>query len=109
MAKIYEKVGFAITEETDPINHPGVYVDTIKEEFYVGDLVTNMSSRWMDTSQINKDLRINHKISIVADAFAENNFHAIKYIWYKGVRWEVTSVEVLRPRLILTTGGEYNG
>ena len=109
MAKYYDKIGFAITLETDPINHPGVYEDTIKEEYYVGDLVANMNSRWMDTSQINKDLKINNKISIVADAFAENNFHAIKYLWYRGVKWEVISVEVLRPRLILTTGGKYNG
>lgn len=109
MAKFYDKVGFAITEEVDPVNRPGIYVDTIKEYWYVGDLVYNMNSRWIDTSQLNPDLRINNKISIVADPFAYQNFHAIKYIWYNGVRWKVISVEVARPRLILTTGGEYNG
>lgn len=109
MAKFYDKVGFAVTEEVDPINHPGVYKDTIHEEYYVGDLVYNMNSRWMDTSQALDDLRINNKISIIADAYAEQNFHAIKYIWYKGTRWKVVSVEVSRPRLILTTGGVYNG
>lgn len=108
MAKVYEKVGFAITAEVDPINRPGIYEDTIQEEYYVGELVSNTSSRWIDTSQKMDDLRINNKISIIADAFAEQNFHAIKYIWYKGVKWKVVSVEVLRPRLILTTGGVYN-
>ena len=108
MAKFYDKVGFAVTAEVDPINRPGIYEDTIHEEWYVGDLVVNMSSRWVDSTQKNEDLRINNKISIVADAYAERNFHAIKYIWYQGVKWKVVSVEVARPRLILTTGGEYH-
>ena len=107
--KFYEKVGFAITEEVDPINHPGMWEDTIKEIYYVGDLVTPMTSRWILNQQINDDLRITNKLSIVADPFAERNFHAIKYIWFKGTKWKVISVEVDRPRLILTTGGIYNG
>ena len=108
MGKFYDKVGFAVTQEVDPVNRPGIYKDVIKEEWYVGDLVVNMTSRWVDTSQKNDDLRINNKISIVADAFAYQNFHAIKYIWYNGVKWKVVGVEVSRPRLILTTGGVYN-
>lgn len=109
MGKFYDKVGFAETIEVDPINRPGIYKDTIHEGWYVGDLVMNMSSKWIDTSQLNDDLRINNKISIVADPYAYQNFHAIKYIRYKGVKWKVVSVEVSRPRLILTTGGVYNG
>ena len=109
MAKFYDKVGFAITQEVDPINRPGIWEDTIVEEWYCGDFVSNTVSRWIDTSQKLDDLRINNKISIVADAFAEQNFHAIKYVCYNGVKWKVTSVEPIRPRLILTTGGEYNG
>lgn len=107
--KFYDKVGFAVTREVDPINHPGVYEDTIEEIYYVGELVTQISSRWITTQQINDDLNITNKISILADPFAERNFHAIKYIWFKGSRWKVTNVEVSRPRLILTTGGVYNG
>lgn len=107
--KFYDKVGFAVTEEVDPVNHPGMWEDHIKEIYYVGELVRNMDSRWISTQQVNEDLHINNKISILADPFAERNFHAIKYIWFKGTRWKVVSVEVDRPRLILTTGGEYNG
>ena len=106
--KFYDKVGFAVTEELDPDEHPGMWVDDIKEFYYVGELVRNLDSRWISTQQVNDDLRINNKISILADPFAERNFHAIKYIWFKGVRWKVISVEVNRPRLILTTGGEYH-
>jgi len=108
MAKFYDKVGFAITTEVDPVNRPGIYEDVLTERYYVGDLVVNMNSRWIDTTQKLDDLRINNKISIVSDPFSDQNFYAIKYIWYRGVRWKVVSVEVLRPRLILTTGGEYH-
>ena len=105
--KFYDKVGFAVTEEVDPVNRPGIYKDVIKEGWYVGDFLYNITSKWMSSSQANDDLRINNKISIVADAFAEENFHAIKWIRYNNVKWKVVSVEIARPRLILTTGGEY--
>ena len=107
--KFYDKVGFAVTEETDPVEHPGMWEDTIIEKYYVGELVRNIDSNWLTNQQINDDIKISQKISIVADPFAEQNFHAIKYIWFGGTRWKVTTVEVNRPRLILTTGGLYNG
>lgn len=108
MAKFYEKVGFAVTKEVDPINRPGIFKDVIEDHWYVGDPVTNITGRWLDSSQVNDNLKIAQKFSIVADPYAYRNYHAIKYIWYMGVRWKVTFVEVNRPRLVLTTGGEYN-
>ena len=106
--RFYDKVGFAITREVDPVNKPGIYTDVIEEGWYVGDFLYNITSKWVSSTQANDDLRINNKISIVADAFAEQNFNAIKYIRYNGVKWKVVSVEIARPRLILTTGGEYH-
>ena len=109
MSKFYEKVGFAITKEVDPINHPGMWEDVIEEHYYVGETVTNTTGRWILNQQINDDLRINNKLKILSDPFSDRYFSKIKYIWFKGVRWKVISIEVDRPRLILTTGGEYNG
>lgn len=108
MAKYFDKIGFAVTEEVDPVNRPGIYKDTITEKPYYGDEIVNMTSKWIENSQKNDDLRITNKISIVADAYADQHFHSIKYLWYHGIRWKVTHVEVSRPRLILTTGGEYH-
>ena len=105
MAKFFDKVGFAVTQET----RPGIWEDQIVEEWYVGDFVYNITSKWVDTSQLNDDLRIHNKVSIIADAFAEQHFNDIKYLCYNNVKWKVVSVEIARPRLILTTGGEYNG
>ena len=109
MSKFYEKVGFAITEEVDPVNHPGMWEDTIVERYYVGETVVPITGRWILNQQVNDDFKINNKLSIVSDPFSDENFSSIKYIWFKGTRWKVVSVEIQRPRLILTTGGIYNG
>ena len=49
-----------------------------------------------------------NEISLVADPYARENFHMIRYACFMGTRWEVTSVEVQYPRLVLTLGGVYN-
>jgi hypothetical protein len=33
----------------------------------------------------------------------------MRYVEWAGVRWDVTDVEVQRPRLILRLGGVYHG
>ena len=105
MAKFYGPVGYAETVETSP----GVWTEQITIRNYSGELVRN-TSRWSTSSDsTNDDLNINNQISIVADPFAYQKFHNMKYIEYMGVKWKITSVEVQRPRLILTIGGVYNG
>lgn len=104
MAKFYGPVGYAETVEI----RPGVWDERITVRNYSGDLVRN-TSRWSTSSDsTNDDLNINNQISIVADPFAYQKFHAMKYVEYLGVKWKITSVEVQRPRLILTIGGVYN-
>jgi len=104
MAKFYGKIGYAETSETSP----GVWTPGVTEKLYSGDIIKN-SRRWQTGESINDDLVINNIISIVADPFAYQNFHAIKYIEWMGALWKVTNIEVQRPRLILTIGGVYNG
>lgn len=105
MAKWYGKIGYAQTHETTP----GVWIEDTKERTYSGDVIRN-NSRWSASSDsTNDDLSFNNQISILADPFAYQNFHAMKYIEFMGARWKITSVEVQYPRLILTMGGVYNG
>lgn len=59
--------------------------------------------------KVNFDLAVSNSISVVADAYANENFHAIRYIRWMGSLWIVTTVEVQRPRLLLELGGVYNG
>lgn len=104
MAKYYGIVGYEITKETEP----GIYEETIIEQPYYGDIIKN-SRRTQDPGKVNSDVNISNQFSIIADPFANNNFHSMRYIEYMGVKWKITEVEVQYPRLILTVGGIYNG
>ena len=105
MAKWYGTIGYAETKQTSP----GVWRDEITERKYSGDVIRN-SNRWSASSDsTNDDLNIDNQISILADPFAYQNFHSMKYIEFMGTKWKISSVDVQRPRLILTIGGVYNG
>lgn len=103
MARFYGKVGYAETVETAP----GVFKEKIVPRNYYGD-VTRIIRRWSDSDNLNGNLSINNSISIVADAYAYSHFSAIRYVEWMDQRWKVSSVEVERPRLILTLGEVYN-
>ena len=107
MTKWFGKVGYSETVETVP----GVWsVPHETERKYYGEVKRN-TTRWAGNSNsTNDDLTVNTQISIVADAFAIEKFHAIKWIEFMGVKWAVDSVDPTQPpRLILTLGGVYNG
>ncbi len=103
MAKFYGNVGYAITEETKP----GVWMPRIVDKPYYGDLIRN-SRRLENTSKVNDDVSLENQISIVADPFAYENFHNIRYVEYLGAKWKVSNIEVQYPRLVLTVGGVWN-
>ena len=104
MAKFYGKIGYASTVETKP----GVYEEQIVERSYYGDLIRN-TRRLQSADQVNDDINISNEISIVADPYATNNFHTMRYAVFMGTKCKISNVEVSYPRLILTLGGVYNG
>ena len=103
MAKFYGEIGFAEQVETVP----GNWCEQITPRPYFGDLIRN-TRRYESANQLNDNLNISNEISIVADPFACQNFHAMKYVEFMGAKWKITTVEVQYPRLILTIGGVYN-
>lgn len=102
--KFYGKIGFGETVEKSD----GIWVDTIVEKDYYGDILKNVK-RSEDAAKVNDDISISNQLSIVFDPYLTNHFHAIKYVTMFGTNWKVTSVEVQFPRLLLTLGGVYNG
>ena len=102
MAKYAGKVGFATQEETSP----GVWVDTIVERTMRGDVIGS-SSRFIPGDSINDDITLGHRISLMGDPYAYENFTGLRYITYVGVKWFITGVEIQRPRLIVTVGGTF--
>ena len=104
MAKWYGKIGYAETVETKP----GVWTEKTTERGNFGDLLRN-SRRLQSTSSLNDNVNIANEISILADQFAYQNFHAMRYTEFMGTKWKISNVEVQYPRLILTLGDVYNG
>ena len=105
MAKFYGSIGYADSVQTSP----GVWEDAITERKYSGDVIRNFSS-WSATSDsTNDNLNINNQFSILADPYAYQNFHSMKYVEFMGTKWKITNVDASqRPRLILSVGGVYN-
>jgi FAD/FMN-containing dehydrogenase len=105
MARFSGKVGYA----TDPVETaPGVWTEVTIEKSYFGDVVRN-TRKALPGENLNPDISVGNAIEIVADAYANNHFFAIRYVEWAGTLWTVTEVEVQRPRLLLRLGEVYNG
>jgi hypothetical protein len=104
MTRFFGRVGYGESVETAP----GVWVDEIVEHSYYGDVVRN-ARHLQEGENLNLDLSVRNSISIVADAYANNHFFAIRYVEWAGTLWTVQAVEVQSPRLLLRLGEVYNG
>ena len=104
MARYFGRIGYgASVEKAD-----GVWEDEITERSYYGDIVRN-ARNLRDGEHLNFDLSVQNSISIVADAYANEHFFAIRYVEWAGTLWTVSEVEVQSPRLLLRLGEVYNG
>lgn len=102
MAKWFGKIGYVVTEETEP----GVWEETVTEREYFGDMTSDRRKR-QNSGEVNDDIILSNVISIVADPFAYQNCSNMAYVEIMGSKWKISDVEVQRPRLILTVGGVY--
>lgn len=103
MAKYHGHIGYAQLEETSP----SIWEEIFVEREYYGDFMSN-SRNLQSSGDLNDNLTVSLKISIVSDPYADQNFHTMRYLEWMGTKWKITSVEPLQPRLILTVGGVYN-
>jgi hypothetical protein len=104
MARFFGRIGYGESVEKSP----GVWVDEIVEFSYYGDVIRN-ARNLQQGENLNPDLSVQNSISIVADAYANEHFFAIRYVEWSGALWTVSSVEVQSPRLLLRLGEVYNG
>lgn len=104
MAKWCGMIGYSKSVETDP----GIWEESITERLYYGDVINNIRSL-QSSNSVNDNITVSNKISIVADPYAYQNFHALRYVEYMGTKWKISSADVQYPRIILSIGGLYNG
>lgn len=97
------KIGFVETKET----RPGVWENVTTERNFYGDVIRDIRKN-QSSGQVNDDINISNRISIVSNSFVRDNLAFMKYIEFMGAKWKITDVEVQYPRLVLTIGGLWN-
>jgi hypothetical protein len=103
MAKFSGLVGYVSQVE----KVPGVWTPINEARMTKGDFISQSSSVQND-DKVNSDVSLNHRVSLIGDKYAFDNYLDIKWIMVQGRKLEVTSVELHRPRIIVTVGGLYN-
>lgn len=104
MSKWYGIIGYVETVETDP----GIWEAKTTERPYYGE-TTRLMTSFQTSGEVHDDVKLTNELSIVADPFAFEKFHAIRYATFGDVKWKVQSVTPQHPRLLLNIGGLYNG
>lgn len=104
MAKFCGNIGYGLTVE----KKPGVWDKDVVVKAYRGDIV-NQRFQHQPSGEVNDNLNIANRISIVANKFAYDNFASMLYVEYMGFKWKIKTAEVEYPRIILEVGGLYNG
>lgn len=102
--RFFGEIGYGIPTKI----RPGVWEDQIIGRNYYGTVQQNTITQQLSDTVLPKSV-YSTSISVVADAYALENFTAIRYVKWAGSVWTVTSVQVNRPRLLLMLGEVYNG
>lgn len=103
--KFFGKIGFVTQIETNP----GIWESVAEERQAYGDVLSNVR-RWdQSTETVNDSVTTSNRISVLADRFLCEHMGAMRYVRWNGTVWEIKSVELIRPRAILSLGGVYNG
>jgi hypothetical protein len=104
MSRFSGLVGYVTQKETSP----GIWSPDENPIMMKGDVIRQSSSS-QDGDKMNDNISLNHRVSLLGDAYAFENYYNIKWIQIDNNKWEVSSVEIQRPRIIVTLGGLWNG
>ena len=102
MSRFSGTLGFVMTNETEE----GVWLENIVELRAKG-TIRSLYVRNDNSSSVNTNLRLTNEISILMDTKFETYLETLKYVVWKGSKWEVQSIGVNYPRLTINLGGPY--
>ena len=106
MAQYSGMLGYVMPAKEDP---PGIWKPSaVVEKLGRGDLIGQTINN-EDVGGLSDGITINNQLSIIMDPFVNKNLESLKYVILYGTRWEIKSMTINRPRVILTLGGVYNG
>lgn len=102
MSRFSGKLGFVVTNETEE----GVWLENFVE-LPVKGTIRSLYFRNDNSTSVNTNLRLTNEISILMDTKIEIYIETLKYVVWKGSKWEVQSIGVNYPRLTINLGGPY--
>lgn len=91
-----------MTRETEE----GVWLED-RVEIPVKGTIRSLYVRNDNNSSVNSNLRLTNEVSILLDSKIQTHLEALKYVIWKGSKWEVQSIGVNYPRLTIHLGGLY--
>lgn len=102
MSRFSGKLGFVMTRETEE----GVWLED-KIEIPVKGTIRSLYVRNDNNSSVNSNLRLTNEVSVLLDSKINTYLETLKYVVWKGSKWEVQSIGVNYPRLTINLGGLY--
>lgn len=102
MSRFSGKLGFVMTRETEE----GVWLED-RIEVPAKGTIRSLYVRNDNSSSTNTDLRLTNEVSILLDSKIQTYLETLKYVIWKGSKWEVRSIGVNYPRLTIHLGGLY--
>lgn len=105
--RVSSLLGVSLGQVEDP-QHPGVFSDAMKEIPVTGLLLREGQYPNRPVEGTVTNVALQNRISIVMDSRIEKHIFNIRWATFEGVKFAVTSIEVKRPRIVLTLGGVYN-
>jgi hypothetical protein len=111
MAKFAGLVGYVTEKE----KVPGVWSVDENPVMMRGDIIRRAADNQNDmkvSTGVNKmynDIYLSHRVSLMGDAYAFENYMDIKWVMIRGKKWKASSIEVQRPRIIISVGRLWDG
>ena len=102
MSRFSGMLGFVMTHETEE----GVWLENVVELAVKG-TIRSLYVRNDNSSSANTNLRLTNEISVLMDSNLQTYLETLKYVVWKGSKWEVQSIGVNYPRLTINLGGLY--
>lgn len=102
MSRFSGKLGFVMSNETEE----GVWLENVVE-LPVKGTIRSLYVRNDNSASVNTNLRLTNEISILMDTKIKTYLETLKYVVWKGSKWEVQSIGVNYPRLTINLGGLY--
>lgn len=102
MSRFSGELGFVISRETAE----GVWLED-RIEIPVKGTIRSLYVRNDNNSSVNSNLRLTNEVSILLNSKIQTYLETLKYVVWKGSKWEVQSIGVAYPRLSINLGGLY--